>query len=201
MMLKVAPTAALLLKKPEVAPTLGVAPAEMVEPDSVGGEPYDVRVAGLLINVVVGFFALLDVTPTVELNIVKNLYEDFAKSRETYLTTPSEEDAWAFKEEEDDSEGVDDGEAVAEAALVLGKVDAARDGEGADDEVSSTGVGCEEGVGEGVGVGEETGAGLDASVFASGVEGADCEGAGSDWGELDSEATLVALAWWRARWW
>ena len=105
-----------------------------------------------------------------------------------------------FNEEDDDSEGVDDGEAEAEAALVPGEADAARDGEGADD-VSSVGVGCDEGEGEGVGVREATGAGLDACVFASGVEGADCEGAGSDWGELDSGATLVALAWWRARWW
>jgi hypothetical protein len=37
MMLKVAPTAALLLKKPEAAPALAVAPEEMVEPG--GREP------------------------------------------------------------------------------------------------------------------------------------------------------------------
>ena len=80
MMLKVAPTAALLLKKPEVAPTLGVAPAEMVEPGAIEGAPYDVRVAGLSTNVVVGFFAMLDVTPTVELKIIKNLYKDSARS-------------------------------------------------------------------------------------------------------------------------
>jgi hypothetical protein len=38
-MLKVAPTAALLLKKPEVAPTLEVGPTETVEPGLVGREP------------------------------------------------------------------------------------------------------------------------------------------------------------------
>lgn len=114
--------------------------------------------------------------------------------------TPGEEDAWAF-EEDDDGVGVDDGEAEAEAeaeaALVPGKVDVARDAEGADEELTCVGDGCEEDEGEG----EEVGAGLDACVFASGVEGADCEGVGLDWGELDSEAGtgVVALAWWSAR--
>jgi hypothetical protein len=113
--------------------------------------------------------------------------------------TPGEEDAWAFEEEDDDG-GVDDGEAEAEAeaeaALVSGEVDAARDGEGADEELSCVGDGCEEEEGEG----EENGAGLDACVFAAGV-GADCETAGLDWGELDPEAGtgVVALAWWSAR--
>jgi hypothetical protein len=110
--------------------------------------------------------------------------------------TPGEEDAWAF-EEEDDESGVDEGEAEAEAALVPGEVDAARDGEGADEELSCVGDGCEEEEGEG----EENGAGLDACVFAAGVEGAACETAALDWGELDSEAGtgVVALAWWSAR--
>lgn len=113
--------------------------------------------------------------------------------------TPGEEDAWAF--EEDDGVSVDDGEAEAEAeaeaALVPGEVDVTRDAEGADEELSCVGDGCEEGEGEG----EEVGAALDAWVFASGVEGADCEGMGLDWGELDSEAGtgVVALAWWSAR--
>jgi len=112
------------------------------------------------------------------------------------LVTPGEEDTWAF-EEDDDAEGADDGEGVAEAeaeaALVPGEVDVARDGEGADEELSCVGDGCEEEEGDG----EETGAGLDACVFASGVEGADCEGVGLDWGELDPEAGagVVALAW------
>ena len=90
-------------------------------------------------------------------------------------------------------------EAEAEAALVPGAVDAARDGEEADEALACVGDGCEEGVGEGEG--EETGAGLDACVFASGVEAAGCEGAGLDWGALDPEAAtgVVALAWWRAR--
>jgi hypothetical protein len=115
--------------------------------------------------------------------------------------TPGEEDAWAFKEEDDVGEGVDDGEAEAEAevepALVPGEVDAARDDEGADEALSCVGDGCEEDEGEG----EENGAALDACVFASGVEGADCEGVGLDWGELDAEAGtgVVALAWWSAR--
>lgn len=114
--------------------------------------------------------------------------------------TPSEEDAWAFEEDDAaEGEGVDDakGEAEAEAALVPGEVDAARDGEGADEELSCVGDGCEEGDGDG----EETGAALDACVFASGVEGADCEGMGLDWGEFDPEAgaAVVALAWWIAR--
>ena len=79
--------------------------------------------------------------------------------------TPGEEDAWAF-EEDDAAEGVDDGAAEAEAeaaaALVPGEVDAARDGEGADEELSCVGDGCAAEEGEG----EETGAALDAWVFA-----------------------------------
>jgi len=180
-MLKVAPTAALLLKKPEVAPPLGVAPMEMVEPGLVEREPDnpDVYETGLLTNVVVGLWAILDVAPTDE------------------LVTPREEDDWAFEEEDDDGEGVDDGEGEAEveAALVPGEVDVAGDDEGVN-ELSCVG---EEEEGEG----EEDAAGLDACVFASGVEGVDCEGVGLDWGELDSEAgtDVVALAWWRARRW
>lgn len=94
----------------------------------------------------------------------------------------------------DDAEAEGEAEAEAEAALVPGDVDAARDGEGADEALSCVGDGCE----EGVGVGEETVGGLDAWVFALGVEGADCEGAG-----IDSEAGtgVVALAWWSARRW
>jgi hypothetical protein len=106
--------------------------------------------------------------------------------------TPGEEDAWAF-EEDDACAAVDDcageAEAEAEAALVPGAVDAARDGEGADEELSCVGAGCEE-----EGEGEENGAGLDACVFALGV-GADCDGMGLDWGKLDPEAMgVVALA-------
>lgn len=112
--------------------------------------------------------------------------------------TPGEEDTWAF-EEDDVGEGVDDGEAEAEveAALVPGEVDVARDGEGADEELSCVVDGCEEGEGEG----EEDAAALEACVFASGVKGADWEGVGLDWGELDSEAGtgVVALARWSAR--
>ena len=40
-MLKVAPTAALLPKKPEAAPALGVAPEEMVEPAALVGRVPD----------------------------------------------------------------------------------------------------------------------------------------------------------------
>ena len=112
--------------------------------------------------------------------------------------TPGEEDAWAI-EEDDVGDGVDDGEAEAEveAALVPGEVDVARDDEGDDEELSCVVEGCEEGEGEG----EEEGATLEACVFASGVEGADWEGVGLDWGELDPEAGtgVVALAWWSAR--
>jgi len=68
------------------------------------------------------------------------------------LVTPGEEDTWAF-EEDDDAEGADDGEGVAEAeaeaALVPGEVDVARDGEGADEELSCVGDGCEEEEGDG----------------------------------------------------
>jgi hypothetical protein len=68
-MLKVAPTAALLLKKPEVAPELGAAPADTVEPEMVGWEPDnpDVWDTGLLTKVVVGLLKMLDVDPTDEL--------------------------------------------------------------------------------------------------------------------------------------
>jgi len=100
-MLKVAPTAALLLKKPEDAPTVGLGPTEMVEPRAlVLTGP---RKVSVLTNVVVGPVGMWDVTPTVELACV--------------------EDAWAFKEGDDDGEGVGDGEA--EAALVAGSDDAA----------------------------------------------------------------------------
>lgn len=67
MMLKVAPTAALLLKKPDAAPTLGVAPLETVEPGFVGREPVNPDETGLLTNVVVGLLKVLDVAPTDEL--------------------------------------------------------------------------------------------------------------------------------------
>ena len=71
-MLKVAPTAALLLKKPEPAPALGVAPEETVEPGLVGREPDipDVKETGVLTNVVVGLLKMLDVAPADDL---KNL--------------------------------------------------------------------------------------------------------------------------------
>lgn len=180
-MLKVAPTAALLLKKAEAAWALAVAPLVIVEPASVGREP-DVEI-GLLPNVVIGVLPMLDVAPTVE------------------RMKPDEEDAWTLEREDDDNAGVDDdkaeAEAAAEAALVPGEVDAARDGEGADEELSCVGDGCA----EEEGAGEENGAALDACVFASGVKGADCDGVGLDWGELDPEAGtgVVALAWLSAR--
>ena len=68
-MLKVAPTAALLLKKPEEAPTPGVAPADTVEPAMVEPEPDipDEKDSGLLTKVVVGLLKILDVAPTDEL--------------------------------------------------------------------------------------------------------------------------------------
>ena len=110
--------------------------------------------------------------------------------------TPGEEDTWAFEEEDDDVESVGDGEeeVEAEAALVPGEVDVARDGEGAEEDLSCV---TEEGEGE------ETGAGLDASEFALGIEGVDWEGMGLDWSELDREdATgVICLACWNARRW
>ena len=68
-MVKVAPTAALLWKKPEAAPTPGVAPEETVEPGLVERVPDkpDVEATGLLRNVVVGLLKMLDVAPTDEL--------------------------------------------------------------------------------------------------------------------------------------
>jgi hypothetical protein len=67
--LNVTPTAALLPKKPEAAPTLEVGPTETVEPGSIDRVPDnpDVKETGLLTNVVVGLLATLDVAPTVEL--------------------------------------------------------------------------------------------------------------------------------------
>src|ERR1700679_3785849 len=69
MMLKVAPTAALLPKKPEAAPAVGVAPLETVEPGLVGRVPDnpDVKETGLLTNDVVGLLKVLDMAPTDEL--------------------------------------------------------------------------------------------------------------------------------------
>jgi hypothetical protein len=81
MMLNVAPTAALLLKKPfEAAPAVGVSPEETVVPGLVGRVPDNPDVeTGLLRNVVVGLLKMLDVAPTDELKkIVKHQYKDYA---------------------------------------------------------------------------------------------------------------------------
>jgi hypothetical protein len=183
-MLNVTPTAALLPKKPEEAPTLEVGPTETVEPGLVGRVPYtsDVKEIGLLVDVVVGLLAILDVAPTVELKkIVKHLYEGSAKASKTYLMVPGEVDARALEEENDDDASVDDTEAEEEAALVPGEVDVGGDDEGAGEELSRVADGCEEEEGEG-----EENAWEDACVAA-----ADCEGVGLD---SEAESDVAALA-------
>jgi hypothetical protein len=83
MMLKVTPTAALFLKKPEeVAPAVEVAAIVRVEPVEVGEKlpNPDVKVFAVLINDVVGL-ATLDTTPTPtdELTNYQLLYNDTIK--------------------------------------------------------------------------------------------------------------------------
>ena len=82
-MLKVTPTAALFLKKPEeVAPAVEPAAIVRVEPVVVGEEPAnpDVKVFGVLINDVVGLATLdMDPTPTDELANCQLPYNDTRK--------------------------------------------------------------------------------------------------------------------------
>jgi hypothetical protein len=193
-MLKVAPTAALFLKKPEEAPPtpVGVALMVRVEPVEVGPEPDIpfVEEIGLLRNV--GLWALLDVAPADELIDCQTLYESTVKRQLTYLVTPRVEDAWLLEVEDAVGEAVDDGEAegdAEEAALEAGEADVAG---GCEEEEEFSGVGedCAEGEGE------EAGAGLDAWVFAgAGEEAAGCEGVGFAWDEPEAGAGVVALAW------
>jgi mannose-6-phosphate isomerase-like protein (cupin superfamily) len=125
-MLKVAPTAALFLKKPEeTAAPVAVASMVRVEPVVVGREPAnpDVGVFGVLTNVVVGLLALLDTAPTDE------------------LVTRGEEDTWVFEEGEGEGEGEDDDVevGVGGAEVVPGEVDVAGDGEGEEEKLCGAG--------------------------------------------------------------
>ncbi len=195
-MLKVAPTAALFLKKAEEEPPTPVGLALMVRVEPVeAGEPGFpvVKEIGLLRSVV-RVLALLDVTPADELINHQTLYEGTAKRQLTYLVTPRVEDAWLFEVEDAVGEGVEDGEREgdAEAALEPGEADVA--GACEEEEFSGVGEGEDCAEGEAEGEGEETGAGLDACVFA-GEEAAGCEGAGFAWDEPEAGAGVVALAW------
>ena len=99
-----------------------------------------------------------------------------------------EEDVWAFEERDEEGATVDDSAAEEEAALVPGEDDtAARDDEGADEELSCVADGCAEEEGEG-----EENAWEDAWVAA------ESEGMGID---SDTGRGVVALAWLSARRW
>jgi hypothetical protein len=79
MMPKVAPTAALFLKKPEEeSEPVAAAAMVRVEPVVVEANP-EVWEFGVLTNVVVGLFAMLDTAPTEELTKCQPLYNDTYK--------------------------------------------------------------------------------------------------------------------------